>query len=417
MKGLWVPLDIEFCDDPGFIELECGDPRALSRLARLLQLTRRYGEDGRICRRDGRLATPHDLALIAERRPDTAPDWERFLLEAARVGLLEQVDGGFRFADWADRWSVGETAAAAERKRLQRDREALARERAELEVLRSAVAVTPPDDDDAAGLAPVTPPSQPVTPGHAASQDVTPHEHEHEQIHEQRHEHAPPTPPPGGTAGAPSEVDLVTAECLELVQRFHGSALPQKLERGLAAAVRDLLLAGAAGPRVLEACRRAIAELTADDGGMGQPAYGVASRLKRYAGDAPPANDGTSGRGTAIHQTTCKCQACQLAREVERWGDDLPLPPRGAPGGSLADQQLLEDFCRRNHPFLANLPEPTLGACIAEALDQVRDVRPHVRDTVRHLAQHLRARAAPRATPGPRLSPTHRHAPEPAAAG
>lgn len=86
------------------------------------------------------------------------------ILEAMRA--KDMLDGD-RVAHWEERQKKNETAAVAERKQLQREREKLAAELARLEALREEWAAL------SHAVPSVAPLSQPVTEGHGLSQDVT----------------------------------------------------------------------------------------------------------------------------------------------------------------------------------------------------------------------------------------------------
>jgi hypothetical protein len=404
---LWVALDIEVCDDPAWLEMEDIDPRAMSRLVRLAQIAKRNDPSGgRICRRDGGPMGALDLARVHERSSDAAPAWERFISEATRLGFLCQVDGYVALTDWDTRWGKkpsDESGAVAERKRLQRERDGLAKERAEFEALKASLQAPPSDVTPC--HAPVTPPSQRFTQ-HSTAQ----------------HEHSMPplTPPPGGAGeGASEEIEgnegdegepKVDSECLRAAQALHGQALPAKAERKIRDEVQALLQAGHPPDAIGAWCRQACEDLRRDPAGLNLPVYGVPRRMHQLA--AGPAVSAPSSPG---HRPGCGCPVCGIADDIVRWGLRLPMPSGGKP--TPAAIAGLEQCCRTAaaERLLPGLTAAQVQAGIVEALHQVTDVAPHVQATCTALADRLSKSPPGRASPSAKRSSTPE--PVPAHAG
>lgn len=412
---LWVAFDIELCDDPAWLELEDIDPRAMSRLVRLAQIAKRNDPSGgRLCRRDGGPMCALDLARVHERSADAAAAWERFLSEAIRLGFLCELDGCLALVDWDTRWGKkpsDESGAVAERKRLQRERDRLAKERAEIEALKASL--QGPLNDVTPCHAPVTPPTvTPVTPCHGR------HAAQHSTA---QHSSTPPSPPPGGAgagAGRENEGDegepKVVSDCLRLAQALHGQALPAKAERKVRDEVEALLQAGHPPDAIGAWCRQACDDLRRDPNGLNVPVFGISRRMRQLA-SAPPSETPPAGQAKPPrHRVGCRCPVCGIVDDIVRWGLDVPVPP----GGNLSSEDLrsLERACQASatERFLPGLSPDQVRSGIVEALRLVDDVQPHIRAACSALAKHLGKNTPGRASPGPRRPATPESAPVPA---
>ena len=392
---LWVAFDIELCDDPAWLELEDIDPRAMSRLVRLAQIAKRNDPSGgRLCRRDGGPMCALDLARVHERSADAAAAWERFLSEAIRLGFLCELDGCLALVDWDTRWGKkpsDESGAVAERKRLQRERDRLAKERAEIEALKASL--QGPLNDVTPCHAPVTPPTvTPVTPchgRHAAQHSTAQHEHSS----------TPPSPPPGGAgagSGQENEGDegepKVVSDCLSAAQALHGQALPAKAERKVRDEVEALLQAGHPPDAIGAWCRQACEDLLRDPAGLNVPVYGIPRRMRQFS-TAPPADAPALAGGAkpSRHPARCRCPVCGVVEDIVRWSLDQP------------DIANLEAGCRHfaSKRFLPGLSGDQVLEGIIEALRLVDDVQPHVRSACRSLAERLGATKSFSASPDP----------------